>query len=74
CRQTGTIDDYVARFRRLIARVRDMSQLDQIDRFCDGLKAETRKEVSYRRCSTLSQAIEQAQAYERTHFGSAQGS
>ncbi|KAF4027864.1 Retrotransposon gag protein [Phytophthora infestans] len=47
CRQTKGIDDYVAEFRRLIAQVREMSQLDQIDHFCEGLKPETRKESTY---------------------------
>ncbi|POM76605.1 Hypothetical protein PHPALM_6134 [Phytophthora palmivora] len=68
CKQTGKIDDYVAQFRRLTAQVREMSQLDQIDHFCEGLKAETRKEVSYLQCKTLSEAISHAQAFERTHF------
>ncbi|KAL4145629.1 hypothetical protein PRNP1_013296 [Phytophthora ramorum] len=68
CRQVGTIDDYVAQFRRLIAQVRDMGQLDQIDHFCAGLKEETRKEVSYLRCQTLSAAISHAQSFERAHF------
>ncbi|EEY59614.1 uncharacterized protein PITG_12190 [Phytophthora infestans T30-4] len=39
------------------ASLRDMSQLDQINRFCDGLEAEFRNEVSYRRCSALSQPL-----------------
>ncbi|GMF46106.1 unnamed protein product [Phytophthora fragariaefolia] len=68
CRQTKGIDDYVAEFRRLIAQVREMSQLDQIDQFCEGLKPDTRKEITYLRCTTLSESISHAQAFERAHF------
>ncbi|KAI9919698.1 hypothetical protein PsorP6_017721 [Peronosclerospora sorghi] len=53
CLQTGHVDDYVARFRKIIAQVRDMSQLDKVDRFVEGLKTETKKEVNYLRCTTL---------------------
>ncbi|KAJ0398062.1 hypothetical protein ATCC90586_001664 [Pythium insidiosum] len=69
CRQTGHVDDYVARFRKIIAQVREMSQLDKVDRFVEGLKPETKKEVNYLRCTTLTEAIAAAQAYERDHFG-----
>ena len=68
CRQTGSIDEYVAQFRQLMAQIREMSELDKVDRFVDGLKPETRKEINYLRCATLSEAISAAQAYERTHF------
>lgn len=70
CRQKGSVDEYVREFRRLMAHVRDMSALDQVDRFCDGLKPETRKEVMYLRCGSLAEAISAAQAFERTHFRS----
>ncbi|KAF4033646.1 putative retrotransposon gag domain-containing protein [Phytophthora infestans] len=53
-----------------MAHIREMSAMDQVDRFCDGLKSETRKEVMYLRCGTLSEAIAAAQAFERTHFHS----
>ncbi|KAJ0394738.1 hypothetical protein ATCC90586_008852 [Pythium insidiosum] len=36
CRQTGHADDYVARFRKRIAQVREMSQLDRVNR-CETL-------------------------------------
>ncbi|GLD97283.1 hypothetical protein PINS_up005966 [Pythium insidiosum] len=74
CRQTGGIEDYVARFRRLIAQVREMSQIDMIDRFVDGLKRGTQQEVNYLRCATLTAAIEAARAFERTHFNRSSGS
>lgn len=67
CQQTGSIDDCVSRFQRLNIQVRGMSQADPIDRFCDGLKSATRKEVNYMRSSTLSEAVAHAQAFERTH-------
>lgn len=68
CRQRGSIEDYVRDFRRLMAQIRDMSAMDQVDRFCEGLKSETKKEVMYLRCGTLIEAISAAQAFERTHF------
>lgn len=46
-RQQGSIDDYVARCRHIMSPVCEMSALDQVDRFCDGLKPGTRKEVAY---------------------------
>ncbi|OWZ09790.1 hypothetical protein PHMEG_00017452 [Phytophthora megakarya] len=64
CKQIGTIDVYVAQFRRLIAHVRELSQLDQLDHFC----AETSKGVCYLRCKTRSKVISHAQAFERAHF------
>lgn len=57
CRQTGHVDDYVARFRKIIAQVREMTQLDKVDRFVEGLKPETRMEINYLLCATLSEAI-----------------
>ncbi|KAE9336615.1 hypothetical protein PF008_g12934 [Phytophthora fragariae] len=47
-----------------------MSPMDQVDRFCDGLKSESRKEMVYLRCSTLAEAIAATQAFERTYFQS----
>ncbi|KAJ0410812.1 hypothetical protein ATCC90586_010135 [Pythium insidiosum] len=71
CRQSGSIEDYVARFREIIMQIRQMSQLDQVDHFIAGLKPETQKEVNYLNCETLRDAIAAAQAYERAHFGGA---
>ncbi|KAI9912347.1 hypothetical protein PsorP6_005811 [Peronosclerospora sorghi] len=58
CRQTGHVDDYVARFFKIIAQIREISQLDKVDRFVEGLKPETNKETIYA-----------AQAYGRAHMG-----
>ncbi|KAI9919068.1 hypothetical protein PsorP6_011850 [Peronosclerospora sorghi] len=70
CRQTGHMDDYVARFRKIIAQVREMSRLDnKVDRFVKGIKSENKKEVNYLRCTALTEAIPAAQAHERAHFG-----
>ncbi|GLE03146.1 hypothetical protein PINS_up012025 [Pythium insidiosum] len=71
CRQSGAIEDYVARFREIIMQIRQMSQLDQVDHFIAGFKPETQKEVNYLNCETLRDAIAAAQAYERAHFGGA---
>ncbi|KAF4029106.1 Retrotransposon gag protein [Phytophthora infestans] len=64
CHQRGSVEDYVREFRRLMAQIREMSAMDQVDRFCDDLKSEIRKEVMYRRCGTLSEVIAAAQAFE----------
>jgi hypothetical protein len=39
CVHRHSIDDYVTRFRKIIAQVREMSQLDKVDRFVDSLKS-----------------------------------
>ncbi|KAI9980523.1 hypothetical protein PInf_030160 [Phytophthora infestans] len=64
CHQRGSVEDYVREFRRLMAQIREMSAMDQVDRFCDDLKSEIRKEVMYRRCGTLSEVIAAAQVFE----------
>lgn len=46
-----------------------MTQLDEVDHFVEGLKPETRKEIKYLRCVTLSEVIAAVQANERAHFG-----
>ncbi|POM66445.1 Hypothetical protein PHPALM_17694 [Phytophthora palmivora] len=68
CKQSGSVDDFVKDFRRVMAQIQCMHPLDQVDHFCEGLKSETKKEVMYLRCATLADAIAAAQAYERTHF------
>ena len=50
-------------------QVRNMSDVDSIFYFTQGLKHQTRAEVEYRRCSSLSQAIDVAYDFERSHLG-----
>ena len=66
CRDLG---DFVNRFRQLMIQVRNMSDVDSVFYFTQGLKHQTRAEVEYRRCSSLSQAINVAYDFERSHFG-----
>ena len=66
CRDLG---DFVNRFRQLMIQVRNMSDVDPFFYFTQGLKHQTRAEVEYRRCSSLSQAINVAYDFERSHFG-----
>ena len=66
CRDLG---DFVNRFRQLMTQVRNMSDVDSIFDFTQGLKHQTRAEVKYRRCSSLSQAMNVAYDFERSHFG-----
>ncbi|CCI11391.1 unnamed protein product [Albugo candida] len=66
CRDLG---DFVNRFLQLMIQVRNMSDVDSIFNFTQGLKHKTRAEVEYRRCSSLSQAINVAYDFERSHLG-----
>ncbi|EGZ21415.1 hypothetical protein PHYSODRAFT_418193, partial [Phytophthora sojae] len=47
--------------------VKDMSELDKITYFIRGLVSPT-KEVQYRRCTTVSEALSVALEYDRSHF------
>ncbi|GLE04638.1 hypothetical protein PINS_up013608 [Pythium insidiosum] len=50
-------------------RIQAMSEIDRIQNFTRGLMTETKKEVEYKRCSTLCEAITTALDYERSHCG-----
>ncbi|EGZ25394.1 hypothetical protein PHYSODRAFT_486780, partial [Phytophthora sojae] len=61
------------RLRAELKACRQRSSVEEyVDRFCDGLKSEIRKEVMYLRYRTLAKAISAAQAFERTHFHSSE--
>ena len=68
-KQTGSLDIYVAQFREKMSKIKGMNHLDQVHHFTQGLKLQTKREVRYRRCETLGEAIAEAQAYDRAHFG-----
>ena len=61
------LETYVSKFRKIMCRVNDMSDLDKITYFIRGLMSKTRQEVQYRRCKTLAEAISIALEYERSH-------
>ncbi|KAF1319509.1 hypothetical protein FI667_g13119, partial [Globisporangium splendens] len=56
-------------FRYIMAQVEEMSELDKVVYFTQGLLSNTRKEVQYRRCETLAAAVTVALDFERAHFG-----
>ena len=62
--------DYIGKFRHLCAQVNDMSELDKMTHFIRGLRLKTREEVSYHRVPTLTDAIQAALEYERSHADS----
>ncbi|GMF20032.1 unnamed protein product [Phytophthora fragariaefolia] len=62
CRQRGSVEEYVRYFFRLMAQICQMSPMNQVDRFYDGLTSETRKVVMYLLCRTLAETIAAARA------------
>ena len=44
-KQTGSVQNYIQRFRELQFRIRTMSDTDVFSAFMDGLKAEVRKQI-----------------------------
>ncbi|EGZ07984.1 hypothetical protein PHYSODRAFT_375463, partial [Phytophthora sojae] len=66
CKSLG---DYVSRFRNIVLQVEDMTEIDKVVYFSKGLMPNTRQEILYKRCETLTDAITVAMDYERSHFG-----
>ncbi|KAE8972972.1 hypothetical protein PR002_g26345 [Phytophthora rubi] len=66
-REGRDLADYFTRYRQLIMRVKDMSEIDKIALFTRDLVTQTRAEVVYRRCTTVRDAISVAMEYERAH-------
>ncbi|KAE9216866.1 hypothetical protein PF004_g14327 [Phytophthora fragariae] len=68
-RQTGDIEEYNGKYSSLIFRVENMSEVDQVSYYCDGLKRATQAYVKLCNAMTLSEAMDQASKYEMSHFG-----
>lgn len=66
-RNCRDLSDYITRHRQLMVQIRDMSEIDRVIYFQRGLQQRTREEVQYRRCDTLSEAINVALDYDRAH-------
>jgi Ty3 transposon capsid-like protein len=67
--QSGTVQAYAAHFLSLMTYIPDMNPVDQVYRFCSGLKPSIRLEVMKMKPKTLSEAIELAvgiDVYTRT--------
>ena len=69
CRQTGTVQDYVYRFRSILGQIEAMDELDQVAHFIDGLKQQTALEIQYRCPDTLEDAITIAIMFDSARFG-----
>jgi len=69
CRQTSTVQEYGLRFRNIVGQTTDMSEVDQITYFVQGLRPATQAEVSYRSPQTLEDAWKFAIAYDNAYFG-----
>ena len=60
-KQEGSIQDYIHDFDRIMNQVREMSEVDKIDRFIDGLHPRTKNKVAFEEPMTLGDAKTLAQ-------------
>jgi len=65
CRRTGSVDEYVDQFLKLLARCEDVSEKQQIDLFTAGLLQHMCTDVEMRAPATLEDAMTLARSYER---------
>src|SRR5579884_4246575 len=68
-RQTGSVQDYGTKFRNIVGQITDMSALDQITYFIEGLKPATKMEISYQAPETLEDAWKLAIRYDTAMYG-----
>ncbi len=61
------LQEYVEKFRRIVSQIEHMTMMDKVTHFSRGLRLKTREEVKYKRCSDVTQAIQVALEYERSH-------
>jgi hypothetical protein len=67
-RQTGDIEDYNGEYANLIFRVKDMSEVDQVMHYTQGLKPRVCSLVRLENPSKLAQAMDAAKRFEHAHF------
>ncbi|GMF28563.1 unnamed protein product [Phytophthora fragariaefolia] len=67
-RQLDDIEDYNGKYSALIFRVENLSAVDQVSYYCDGLKRATQAFVKLQNTMTLSEAMDQAVKHEMSHF------
>ncbi|XP_008239126.1 PREDICTED: uncharacterized protein LOC103337735 [Prunus mume] len=63
-RQTGPLKDYIAEFRRLATRIRDLSPIFRLSCFVGGLKEELKHDVKLLRPATVHEAMNFAHEVE----------
>ena len=68
-KQKGSVQEYVFEFRNLMGQIEQMHELDQIQHFVEGLKAQTRAKVNYKAPPTLEEAIRIAVNYDSAMYG-----
>jgi hypothetical protein len=59
--------EYIAKYRRICTQICEMTERDKIAWFNRGLRIRTREEVQYRRCGSVTEAIQTALEFERAH-------
>jgi hypothetical protein len=67
-KQVGDIEDYNGSFAEIIFRVEEMSHLDQISYYCNGLKPRVRAYIKIEDPSTLDNAMDMATRFEIAHY------
>ncbi|OWZ22214.1 hypothetical protein PHMEG_0003104 [Phytophthora megakarya] len=67
--QFGDIEEYNGKYSSLTFRVENMSEVDQVSYYCDGLKPASQAYVKLRNPTTLSEAMDQAVKLEESHCG-----
>ncbi|KAI9922628.1 hypothetical protein PsorP6_001132 [Peronosclerospora sorghi] len=67
-RDCMNLAEYISRFRKIALQVENMTELDKIIYFMDGLLSETRQEVQYMNPNSLKDAINIAMDFKRSHF------
>ncbi|OWY96544.1 hypothetical protein PHMEG_00033165, partial [Phytophthora megakarya] len=68
-RQIGYIEEYNGKYSPLIFRAENMSELDQVSYYGDGLKHATQAYVKLHNTTSLSEAMDSGAKYEMSHFG-----
>jgi hypothetical protein len=68
-RQTGSVRDYTTQFQDIVGQITDMSDLDQVTQYSEGLKPSTRMEIDYQAPANLTQAIGLAIRYDSAMWG-----
>ncbi|GMF18111.1 unnamed protein product [Phytophthora lilii] len=67
--QVDDIEDYNGKYSALIFRVENMSEVDQVSYYCEGLKRATQSYVKLQNALTPNEAMDQAVKYEMARFG-----
>ena len=67
-KQNGDIEDYNGEFSKLVFRVEEMSQVDQISYYVSGLKRQATEYVQLEDPSTLLDAMDLARKFEMSRF------